>query len=121
MRVATSKEITMSLIDDAKQVLEDTGNQLKADLWMPDDQAFLEERAKDLVELAAKAAAAKTEAQKAGYVAAARDTMTSVKVLAMIRIEATEQHLLDALEKRFWDTVGPRVVKLLPALQGFVL
>ena len=110
----------MSLIDDAKQALEDTGNQLKADLWSPDDRAFLEDRAKDLVELATEAAAAKTEAQRAGYVAAARDTMISVKVLAMIRVEATENHVLDALEKLFWDTAVPRLVTLLPALQGIV-
>lgn len=110
----------MSLIDDAKRALEDTGHQLKADLWTPDDKTFLEERAKDLVELAAHAAAAQSEAQRAGYVAAARDTMISVKVLAMIRLEATEQHLLDTLEELFWNTVGPRLVKALPALQGLV-
>jgi hypothetical protein len=110
----------MSLIDDAKQALEDTGNQLKADLWTPDDKAFLEDRAKDLVELAAKAAKAQDPAQRAGYLAAARDTATSVKVLAMIRMEATEQHIVDALEKLFWNTVAPRLVKVLPALQGFV-
>ena len=46
--------------------------------------------------------------------------MTSVKVLAMIRMEATEQHIVDALEKLFWNTVVPRLVKALPALQGFV-
>jgi alkylhydroperoxidase/carboxymuconolactone decarboxylase family protein YurZ len=110
----------MSLIDDAKQALEDTGNQLKADLWMPDDKAFLEDRAKDLVELAAKAAKSKDPAQRAGYLAAARDTTIAVKVVALIRVEATEQHALDALEKLFWDTVVPRLVKALPALQGFI-
>ena len=110
----------MSLINDAKQALEDTGTQLKADLWLPDDKAFLEDRAKDLVELAAKAAKAQDPAQKAGYLAAARDTMISVKVLAMIRMEATEQHIVDALEKLFWNIVVPRLVKALPALQGFV-
>lgn len=108
----------MSLIDDAKQALEDTGNQLKADLWTPSDKTYLEERAKDLVELAAKAAAAQSEAQRAGYVAAARDTVTSVKVLALIRMEASEQHMLDSLEKLFWNTVVPRLVKALPALDG---
>jgi alkylhydroperoxidase/carboxymuconolactone decarboxylase family protein YurZ len=106
----------MSLIDDAKQALEDTGTQLKADLWMPDDKAFLEDRAKDLVELAAKAAKAQDPAQKAAYLAAARDTMTSVKVLAVIRMEATEQHIVDALEKLFWKEVGPRLAKVLPLL-----
>lgn len=106
----------MSLIDDAKQALEDTGNLLKADLWKPDDKAFLEERAKDLVELAAKAAQAQDPAQRAGYLAAARDTTISVKVLAMIRVEATEQHVLDALEKRFWGELKPRLVKALPVL-----
>ena len=106
----------MSLIDDAKQALHDTGNQLKADLWTPDDKAFLEDRAKDLVELAAKAAKAQDSAQRAAYLAAARDTMISVKVLAMIRMEATEQHIVDALEKLFWKAAGPRLAKVLPLL-----
>jgi hypothetical protein len=106
----------MSLINDAKQALEGAGTQLKADLWTPDDQVFLEVRAKELVEFAAKAAESKTAAQRAGYVAAARDTMISVKVLAMIRMEAVEQHIIDALEKFFWSAAKPLLVKVLPVL-----
>ncbi|HEX7838931.1 MAG TPA: hypothetical protein VF469_15745 [Kofleriaceae bacterium] len=106
----------MSLIDEAKQALEGAGNQLKADLWTADDKLYLEARARDLAGFAAKAAEAQSAAQRAGFVAAARDTLISVKVLAMIRMEATEQHLVDSLEKLFWSTVMPRLTKALPAL-----
>jgi citrate synthase len=106
----------MPTLEDAKQALEDAGTQLKADLWKPEDKAYLEQRAKDLAELAAKAAATSEPAQRAAYLAAARDTVTAVKVLAMIRVEATEQHVADALEKLFWHEVKPRLVKLLPGL-----
>jgi hypothetical protein len=106
----------MSTLEDAKRALEDAGTQLKADLWKPDDKAYLEQRARDLAELAAKAAATSDPAQRAAYLAAARDTVTAVKVLAMIRVEATEQHVADALEKRFWGEVKPRLAKLLPGL-----
>ena len=106
----------MSLIDDAKQALEDTGHQLKADLWTPDDKAFLEQRASDLAELATKAAATSDPAQRAAYLAAARDAVTAVKVLAIIRVEATEQHVVDALEQRFWGEIKPRLAKVLPGL-----
>ena len=106
----------MSTLEDTKRALEDAGTQLKADLWKPDDKAYLEQRAKDLAELAAKAAAATDASQRAAYLAAARDTVTAVKVLAMIRVEATEQHVADALEKRFWGELKPRLTKVLPGL-----
>jgi hypothetical protein len=106
----------MPTFEDARRALEDAGTQLKADLWKPDDKAFLEQRARDLAELAAKAAAASDAPQRAAYLAAARDTVTAVKVLAMIRVEATEQHVADALEKRFWGELKPRLAKVLPGL-----
>ncbi len=111
----------MSIIDEAKQAFEDTGHQLKADLWTPDDKAFLDDRAKNLVELTMKAAKVQDPAQKAGYLAAARDTAISVKVLALIRMEATEQHIVDALEKLFWKEAGPRLTKVLPLLHELKL
>jgi hypothetical protein len=106
----------MSTLEDARRALEDAGTQLKADLWQPDDKAYLEQRAKDMAELAVKAAATSDPAQRAAYLAAARDAVTAVKVLAMIRVEATEQHIAAALEQRFWSELKPRLVKALPAL-----
>src|ERR1044071_2179918 len=79
---ATSKGDPMSTFDDAKHALEDAGTQVKADLWKPDDKAVLEQRARDLAELAAKATATSDPGQRAAYLAAARDTVTAVKVLA---------------------------------------
>lgn len=110
----------MSALDDAREALEDAGTRLKADLWQPDDKAYLEQRAKDLAELAAKAAATSDAPQRAAYLAAARDAVTAVKVLAMIRVEATEQHVADALEQRFWGELKPRLAKLLPGLDGLL-
>lgn len=110
----------MTAFDHAKQALEDAGTQLKADLWTPDDKAFLEQRARDLAELAAKAAETSDPAQRAAYLAAAQGAVTAVKVLALIRMEAAEQHILDALEKQFWSEVKPRLVKALPALAGLL-
>jgi hypothetical protein len=106
----------MPTLEDARQALEDAGTQLKADLWKPDDKAYLEQRAKDLAELAAKAAATSDPVQRAAYLAAARDTVTAVKVLALIRVEATEQHVAAALEKLFWHELKPRLAKVLPGL-----
>jgi len=106
----------MPTLEDARRALEDAGTQLKADLWKPDDKAYLEQRARDLAELAAKAAAATDAVQRAAYLAAARDTVIAVKVLAMIRVEATEQHIADALEQRFWGQLKPRLAKVLPGL-----
>jgi hypothetical protein len=108
----------MSLLNDAKQALEDAGKQLKADLWKPDDAKFLEARAKDIVGLAAKASEEQNPAKKAGYIAAARDTLVSVKLLALIRMETGEKHLLDALGNFFMSVVIPAVLKALPALVG---
>jgi len=106
----------MPSFEDAKRALEDTGAQLKADLWTPADHAYLEQRARDLVELAAKAAAVPDAPQRAAYLAAARDMVTAVKVLALIRMEATEHHIADALEKRFWNELKPRLASVLPGL-----
>jgi hypothetical protein len=106
----------MPTLEDAKRALEDAGTQLKADLWKPEDKAFLEQRARDLAELTAKATATSDPVQRAAYLAAARDTVTAVKVLALIRVEATEQHVADALEKLFWHEVKPRLAKVLPGL-----
>jgi citrate synthase len=110
----------MPTFEEAKRALEDAGTQLKADLWQPADHAYLEQRARDLAELAAKAAAATDAPQRAAYLAAARDTVTAVKVLAMIRVEATEQHVADALEKLFWHEIKPRLAKALPGLAGLL-
>lgn len=106
----------MSAIDEATKALVDAGRQLKSDLWKADDNAFLAARAKDLVGLAAKIETEKDAAKKAGYVAAARDTLVSVKLLALIRMETVQQHVLEALGSFFMSTVLPALVKLLPAL-----
>src|SRR6516225_3347880 len=100
----------MAATDDVLKALKDAGAQLKADLWKPEDGTFLEARAKDLVGLEAKAATLKDgDPKKAAYTAAARDTIVSVKLLALIRMETAEKHLLDALGKFFLTVAVPAV------------
>lgn len=106
----------MSLEDDVKQALRDTGEKLKKDLWKPEDEAFLAARARDLVGLNAKAAAAADPARKKAYEAAARDVLNHVRLLAVIRMEAGVAHVVDALGRFFMESVLPVLAKLLPAI-----
>ena len=108
----------MAILDDVLNALESSGTMLKADLWRPDDAAFLKARAQDLVGLASKAKAQTEPAKRAAYLAAARDTVTSVKLLALIRLEASAPHILDALGKFIVSVAVPALVKLLPELAG---
>jgi len=108
----------MALEDDVKQVLRDTGEQLKKDLWKPEDDAFLAARAKDLVGLNAKAAAATNPAKQKAYQAAARDVVNHVRLLAVIRTEAGASHVADIVGKFFLEKLLPVLVKLVPVLLG---
>jgi len=84
-----------------------------------DDLArVLEARAKDLVGLNVSAAAATDPATKQAFVAAAKDVVNSVKILALIRAEAAAKQLRDQLEQFFVQTVVPKLLALLPALLG---
>ena len=106
----------MSLEDDVKQALREAGTQIKQDLWKPEDEAFLAARAKDLVGLNAKANAATDPAKKKAYQAAAKDVVNHVRLLAVIRMEAGAQHVVEILGKFFLEKVVPVLIKLLPAL-----
>lgn len=106
----------MALEDDVKQALMDAGSQLKHDLWKSGDQAFLAARARDLIGLNLKAQTTTDPIRKKAYQAAARDTVESVKMLALIRAERVPEHLVDALGRFFLDRALPVLVKLLPAI-----
>lgn len=54
--------------------------------------------------------------RKKAYQAAARDTLESVKMLALIRAERVPEHLVDALGRFFMDRALPVLIKLLPAI-----
>jgi hypothetical protein len=108
------------LEDDVKQALKAAGQQLKADLWHPNDEAFLAARAKDLVGLQKKAHESTTDAKRKAYLAAAKDVLNHVKLLAVIRMETAAAHVTDALGRFFLDKVVPALVKLLPALIGLL-
>jgi hypothetical protein len=108
----------MALVDDVKKALEDAGSVLKADLWTDDDDEFLAARARDLVGLARKAQAATDERKRAAYLAAVRGTVSHVKLLAMIRMEVAQRHVVDALGRFFLEHLLPRLLQLLPALVG---
>jgi hypothetical protein len=106
----------MALEDDVKQALREAGEQIKKDLWKPNDEAFLAARAKDLVGLNKKALATDDPLRKKGYKAAADDVLNHVKLLAIIRSEALAAHLSDIIGKLFLEKVLPLLIKLLPAL-----
>ena len=108
----------MATSNDVELALRKAGEVLKADLWRDTDAAFLEARAKDLVGLAAKAAATNDPLKKRAYLAAARDVVSSVELLAVVRMEVAASHVQDALSRFFFETVVPLLVKLLPALLG---
>ena len=106
------------VLDSAKASLGDAGRALKGDLWKPEDDAFLTARAKDLVGLNAKAAKATDPRKRTAYVAAARDVINHVRLLAVIRTEAALQHVQDALGRFFLEKLVPLLLKALPALIG---
>jgi len=107
-------------LEATKKALADAGKQLKSDLWKPEDSAFLAARAKDLVGLNRKAAATQDPIKKAAYLAAARDVVNHVRLLAVIRMEVSAHHVQDALGRFFLDTLLPLLIKALPALIGLL-
>jgi len=108
----------MAIIDDVVQVLASAGVRLKSDLWHPEDVEFLRARAKDLMDLEAEAIQATSSTAKAAYFASARDTIVSVRMLAQMRLETAEQHILDTLGTLFVTVVVPAVTAILPGLSG---
>jgi hypothetical protein len=108
----------MAIADDVQQALTNAGNALKNDLWEASDAAFLAARALDLVGLEEGAASAEEPTKKAAYLAAAQDTVNQVKLLALMRMEAASQHVVDAVENFFVEKVIPLLIRLLPALVG---
>lgn len=110
----------MALEQDVKKALIDAGTTLKKDLWKPEDLKMLSARARDLVGLQLKAEAATTRAKKAQYRGAAKMVVEHVKLMALIRMEVAQQHVIDALGKFFLEKVLPVLVKLLPALFALI-
>jgi hypothetical protein len=108
----------MALEDEVEKALRDAGAVLKADLWQPSDAAFLKARATDLVGLNRKADTATDPMKKRAYVAAARDVVNHVRLLAVIRMEVAAHHVLDALGRFFVEKVVPALLALLPSLIG---
>lgn len=106
----------MALEDDVEKALRDAGTQLKADLWQESDTPFLQARARDLIGLNVKAARAIDPIKKRAYLAAARDVVGHVRLMAMIRMEVAAANLLDELSRFFMDRLLPLIRAILPAL-----
>lgn len=106
----------MSIQADVEKALLDAGEQLKKDLWRPEDKQFIANRAKDLVGLNAKAAAATDAATKRQYQLAAAAVVDHVKLQALLRLQVTQDHLLDALGRFFLNVALPALGKILKAL-----
>lgn len=114
--MALEDDLKEALQGDVKAALKLAGEVLKKDLWKPEDDAFISARAADLVGLNRKAQATNNPAKKQAYKAAARDVLQSVKMLALIRAEATKDHLIEVLGQVFMDKVLPQLIRLLPAI-----
>lgn len=106
------------LVEAAQSALREAGKQLKSDLWKPEDELFLAARARDLVGLEAKAVKATDPRRKAAYLAAARDVVNHVRLLALIRMEAAAHHIQEALGRFFLEKVVPLLLRVLPGLLG---
>lgn len=106
----------MALKDEVKQALKEAGEVFKKELWKSEDEAFLDSRAADLIGLNHKAAATTNPDRKRAYQAAARDTLQSVKMLALIRAEVVVAHLVDLLGRIFMEKVLPRLIQLIPVV-----
>lgn len=106
----------MALEDDVEQALRDAGTQLKAGLWQESDTPFLQARARDLIGLNLKAASATDPLKKRAYLAAARDVVGHVKLMAIIRMEVATANVVDDLSRFFMDKVLPLLRAVLPAL-----
>ncbi len=106
----------MAIEEEVKEALKQAGEQLKKDLWKPEDEAFLVARAADLVGLNRKAEATTNPDKKRAYQAAARDALQSVKMLALIRAEVATAHLVELVGRIFIEKVVPLLIKLLPAI-----
>lgn len=92
------------------------GEELKSDLWRPDDVAFLRQRAQDLVGLNLKASLATEQLRRVQYQAAAMAVVDHVKLLALVRMQVAQDHVVGALERFFLKTLLPMLGGVLGAL-----
>ena len=108
----------MALLVDVLAELTQAGEDIKKDLWQPGDAAVLQARAQDIVQLGLDAAEETDAAKKAAFLAAAKDVLNQVKMLAVARAEVAVQKTAAELGQFFLDKVAPKLVALLPALVG---
>ncbi len=106
----------MALIDAVEQALLNAGTQLKADLWRKEDLQLIAAKARDLVGLHTKAVATKDKKKKRQYELAALSVVDHVKLLALLRMQVAQQHVVDVLGKFFLEKVLPALAKLLTGL-----
>jgi hypothetical protein len=106
----------MALEDEVKKALIDAGNELKKDLWHPEDLELLAARARDLVGLDRKASEESDPAKKAQYKMAAGMVLDHVKLLALLRMQVARKDIETALGNFFMKTVLPALGALLKAV-----
>jgi len=104
----------MSLEKEVQKALTQAGNQLKKDLWSPNDLVVLAQRARDLVELELKAKIATDPNMKAQYKLGAKLIMEHVQLLALTRMNVAEKHIEEAIGKSFISGLHSSLASLLP-------
>ena len=106
----------MPLENQVRQALIEAGTQLRSDLWRQEDLEFLSRRARDLVGLNDKALKANDDSKRTQYRLAAQAVVENVKLLALLRMQTAQDHVLDALGRFFLKVVLPALAALLTAL-----
>jgi hypothetical protein len=106
----------MALQDDLKTALIEAGERLKEDLWTEQDPVVLEQRAKDLAGLAQKALTSNDEAKRKQYALAAELVIQHVALLALLRLNYAEKHVLEEIEKFFKDALAAIIPMLFAAI-----
>jgi hypothetical protein len=103
----------MALETAVKEALIVAGTQLKKDLWRDEDLKLIAAKAKDLVGLYAKHEGTSDKKKKRQYALAAMSVVDHVKLLALLRMQVAQNHVLEALGKFFLEKALPALAKVL--------
>jgi hypothetical protein len=116
MTTGIDDAVVAALRTEVKEALDIAANEIKTGLWHEEDKDFLEARAKDLVGLHLKARTTTDLLKQRAYKAAAADTLHHVKLMAIIRMEATSARMADLVGRLFVETAVRLLKLVLPIL-----
>ncbi len=103
----------MALVDEVFEQLKATGQQLKKDLWQREDLETLRLIASDLVGLNRKLETAEKESDRKRFSDAVTLTLHHAQLLALSRLNVTQNDVAEALKSFFMKVVSEWLPKLL--------